>query len=45
LLIDVGSSVEGGFATAVHQVPKATMEKENLSVEDIINGRYNRKLE
>src|SRR5579859_5004507 len=45
LLIDVDSSVEGGYAAAVHQVPKATMEKENLSIEDILNGRYNRKWE
>jgi RNase H-like domain found in reverse transcriptase len=45
LLIDVDSSVEGRYAAAVHQVPKATMQKENLNVEDIINGRHSRKLE
>lgn len=45
LLIDVDSSVGGGYAAAVHQVPKATMDKENLSSEDILNGRYSRKLE
>jgi len=45
LLIDVDSSVEGGYAAAVHQVPKSTMDKEGLISEDILNGRYNRKLE
>jgi Reverse transcriptase (RNA-dependent DNA polymerase)/RNase H-like domain found in reverse transcriptase len=45
LLIDVDSSVGGGYAAAVHQVPKATMDKENLSLEDILNGCYSRKLE
>jgi hypothetical protein len=45
LLLDVDSSIDGGYAAAVYQVPQVTMEKENLSLEDILNGRYNRKLE
>jgi len=45
LLIDVDSSVGGGYAAAIHQVPSATMEKEGLNTEDILHGRYNRKLE
>ena len=45
LLIDVDSSVEGGYAAAVHQVPKDIMDKEGLTAEDILNGRYSRKLE
>jgi hypothetical protein len=45
LLVYVDSSVEGGFAAAVHQVPKEEMDKKNLSVEDILHGRHDRKLE
>lgn len=39
------SSVEGGYAAAVHQIPKNVMRKENLSSEDVLNGRHNIKLE
>jgi hypothetical protein len=45
LLIDVDSSVEGGYAAAVHQIPKTTMIKENLTVDAILQGNYSRKLE
>jgi len=45
LLIDVDSSIGGGYTAAVYQVPKISMEKENLSVEDILNGCYTHKLE
>ena len=45
LLLYVDSSVEGGYAVAVHQVPKHAMKKESLSIEDILNGRHDHKLE
>jgi len=45
LLVYVDSSVEGGFAAAVHQVPKDTMQDKKLTVEDILNGRHDKKLE
>jgi hypothetical protein len=32
LLIDVDNFVDGGYAAAVHQVPKTTLTKEGLSV-------------
>jgi hypothetical protein len=44
LLIDVDSSIDG-YAAAVHQIPQAAMEKENLTIDAIISGKYNRKLE
>lgn len=40
LFLYVDSSVEGGFAVAVHQVSKHIMAKEKLSNEDILNGGY-----
>jgi hypothetical protein len=45
LLVYVDSSVEGGFAAAVHQVPFLTMEERNLTIEDVLNARHDRKLE
>jgi hypothetical protein len=45
LLIYVDSSVESGYAAAVHQVPREIMEANNLTIEDILNARHDRKLE
>jgi hypothetical protein len=45
LLLYIDSSVEDGYTITVHQVPCDLMEKYNLTVNDILNGRYDRKLE
>jgi len=45
LFVYVDSSVEGGFAAAVHQVPRDTMKEHNLTTEDVLNARHDRKLE
>ena len=45
LLVYVNSSIEGGFATAIHQVSAESMKDKQLSVKDVLNGRHNRKLE
>src|ERR1700676_2455571 len=45
LLYYVDASQEGGYALALHQVPKASMESQSLNVADIMSGKYDRKLE
>jgi hypothetical protein len=43
LIFHVDSSAENGFASAVHQVPQQNMA--NMSVDDVLNGNYDCKLE
>jgi hypothetical protein len=45
LLYYVDSGKEWGYAGAIHQVPREIMEEHGLTVEDIINGNYDRTLE
>ena len=45
LLYYFDSSVVGGLALAIHQVPQDAMDKHSLTTEDIMNGKYDRKLE
>jgi hypothetical protein len=43
LLYYVDSSREGGYACAVHQIPKESMT--TTTIEDILNGKHDRRLE
>jgi hypothetical protein len=43
LLYYIDSSREGGYACAIHQVPKDSMGR--MSVEDVLNGNHDRRLE
>ena len=45
LLYYVDSCKEWGYAVAIHQVPRKLMEENGLTVEDIVNGNYDRQLE
>ena len=45
LLYYVDSCKEWGYAVAIYQVPRKLMEENGLTVEDIVNGNYDRQLE
>ena len=45
LIFHVDSSAENGMACAVHQVPQNTLDENNLTYDDVVNGNYHRKLE
>jgi hypothetical protein len=43
LMLAIDASYEYGFGVAVYQVPRATMEECNMSVEDVQKGGYDRR--
>jgi hypothetical protein len=45
LIYHIDTSVEGGFAVAIHQIPQDVMDKHKLTIEHILNAHYDRKLE
>jgi len=45
LQVAVDAAYEFGFGAVVYQVPIVSMKEHGLTIEDVVNGRYDRRLE